>query len=132
MLEQETSKGRIWTGRILSGLTIAFFCFDGVMKLIKPAPVVAATVKLGYPESTIVGIGCVLLISTALYAIPRTAAFGALLLTAYLGGAVATNVRAQQPLFNLMFPVIFAVILWVGLALRHRHIARLALFEPPV
>jgi hypothetical protein len=132
MLEQETSKGRIWTGRVLSGLAIAFFCFDGVMKLVKPAPVVAATVKLGYPESTIVGIGIVLLLSTALYAIPRTAAFGALLLTAYLGGAVATHVRAQQPLFNVIFPVVFAVIIWTGLALRDRRIAHLASFEPPI
>jgi hypothetical protein len=88
------------------------------MKLFKPPIVVEATVRLGYPESTIIGIGVVLLACTLLYLIPRTSILGAVLLTAYLGGAVATNVRAEQPVFNIVFPVIFAGIAWGGLWLR--------------
>lgn len=112
------SRKHVWTGRVLSGLAGAFLLFDAVLKLLKPPFVVAATVQLGYPESTIVGIGVALLASTLLYLVPRTSTFGALLLTGYLGGAVATNVRAEQPLFNIVFPVIFAGILWGGLWLR--------------
>ncbi|HEY4354521.1 MAG TPA: DoxX family protein [Acidobacteriaceae bacterium] len=109
---------RVWTGRILTGLAGAFLLLDAVMKLFKPLPVVQATVHLGYPESTIVGMGIVLLVSTLLYLIPRTSILGAILVTGYLGGAVATNVRVQQPLFNIVFPVIFACIAWGGLWLR--------------
>src|ERR1700676_1216230 len=87
------SKSRLWAGRILTALAAAFLLFDGVMKLVKPPVVVKATVELGYPESTIVGIGVVLLVCTILYLIPRTSILGAVLLTGYLGGAVASNVR---------------------------------------
>lgn len=129
MPEPALSTARVWTGRGFTGLTVVFFAFDGIMKLVKPAPVVDASVnRLGFPESTLVGIGIVLLLSTVLYAIPRTAAFGALLLTAYLGGAVAANVRAQTPLFNNAFPILFAVILWSGLALRDCKVASLIPF----
>lgn len=112
------SRTQLWTGRVLSGIASIFFLLDGVMKLVKPAPVVQATVQLGYPESTIVGIGVVLLVSTILYLIPRTAVFGAILLTAYLGGAVATNVRVSAPWFNILFPVFFGCFVWAGLYLR--------------
>src|SRR5579862_8044628 len=97
------SKPRIWTGHILGGLAVAFLLMDAVMKLFKPPFVVEATVQLGYPESTIVGIGIALLFCTLLYIIPRTAVFGAILLTGYLGGAVASNVRAATPPFNMAF-----------------------------
>ena len=116
------SRKQLWTGRVLSGLAGILFLLDGVMKLVKPAPVVQATVQLGYPESTIVGIGVVLLVSTVLYLIPRTAIFGAILLTAYLGGAVATNVRVSAPLYNLLFPVFFGCIVWAGPYLRDRRL----------
>ena len=129
MPEPAISAARVWTGRVFTGLALIFFAFDGIMKLVKPAPVVEASVnRLGFPESTLIGIGIVLLFSTALYAIPRTAAFGALLLTAYLGGAVAANVRVQTPFFNNVFPILFAVILWTGLALRDSRIAALIPF----
>ena len=121
----ETSKGSVWAGRILSGLGVAFLVFDGVMKLIKPAFVVQATVRLGYPESAIVGIGAVLLVCTLLYIIPRTALVGAVLLTGYLGGAVASGVRISAPLFNIVFPVVFAAILWGGLWLRDERVKAL-------
>lgn len=119
------SEKRLWTGRILTGLSGAFFIFDAVMKLFKPPFVVQATLQLGYPESAIVGIGVALLASTLLYLLPRTSILGAVLLTGYLGGAVASNVRAQQPLFNVVFPVIFACIAWGGLWLRDARLGEL-------
>jgi hypothetical protein len=117
-IASEVSRARLWTGRILSGLATAFLVMDGAMKLAKPAFVVQATVQLGFPETAIVGIGITLLICTLLYVIPRTAVLGAVLLTGYLGGAVASNVRILGPLFNTVFPILFAVLLWSGLWLR--------------
>src|SRR3981189_1301175 len=109
------SKKTLWTGRIISAIPVLFLLMDGVMKLYKPRVVVEATVQLGYPESAIVGIGLVLLASTLLYLIPRTAILGAVLLTGYLGGAVATNVRVSGPFFNIIFPVVLGALLWGGL-----------------
>ena len=91
----ELSRKRLWAGRVLTGLAGAFLIFDGSMKLFKPPVVVEATVRLGYPESTIIGIGVVPLACTLLYLIPRTSILGAILVSGYLGGAVATNVRAE-------------------------------------
>jgi len=98
---------------------------DGVMKLFKPPFVVASTLQLGYSESMIVGIGATLLFCTLLYVIPRTAVLGAILVTGYLGGAVASNVRAATQLFNIAFPVIMACLVWAGLWLRYRDVRRL-------
>src|SRR6266545_1955971 len=113
------SKGRLWTGRIMSALPALFLLVDGVGKLIKPAPVVEGTVQLGYPES-------VLLACTVLYVIPRTAILGAILLTGYLGGAIATHVRVGSPLFShILFPVYLAVLLWGGLYLRDERLRAL-------
>ena len=84
------------------------------MKLFKPPVVVESTLQLGYPESAIVGIGIALLASTILYLIPRTAILGAILLTGYLGGAVATHVRVSAGWFNILFPVFFGAMLWGG------------------
>ncbi|HVY91997.1 MAG TPA: DoxX family protein [Bryobacteraceae bacterium] len=114
-----SNKSRLWAGRVLSTLAILFMVMDGVMKLFKPPFVVQATIQLGYPESKIVGIGVALLISTLLYAMPRTAIFGAILLTGYLGGAVASSVRTSGPLFNILFPAIFGVIVWASLVMRN-------------
>jgi hypothetical protein len=119
------SKKQLWAGRILSGLPAAFMLFDGGMKLFKPAPVVKATLQLGYAESVIVGLGLVLLASTLLYLIPKTALLGAVLLTGYLGGAVASNIRAGQPLFNIIFPMFFGALLWGGLWLRDQRLREL-------
>lgn len=106
-------------GWILSGFIILFLLFDSIGKLIQPQEVIIATVQLGYPESIITGLGLLLLLSTLLYAIPKTSFFGALLLTAYLGGAVATHLRIQHPLFtHTLFPVYVGIILWIGLLLR--------------
>jgi hypothetical protein len=112
------AKKRLWVARILSFLPALFLLLDGVMKLLKPAFVVEATLKLGYPERVILGIGVVLVICTLIYLIPRTAVLGAILLTGYLGGAVATHVRAETGWFEVMFPVILCSLLWAGLILR--------------
>ena len=112
------SKKSLWAGRIVSALPILFLLLDGIMKLFKPALVVQATVQLGYPESVIVPLGIVLTASTLLYAIPRTAVLGAILLTGYLGGAVATHVRLSEGLFPVSFPIIMGVLIWGGLWLR--------------
>ncbi len=112
------SKKRLWVGRILSFLPATFLLVDGIMKLFKPAFVVEATVKLGYPERVIVGLGVVLVACTLIYLIPRTAVLGAILLTGYLGGAVATHVRVGAGWFEILFPVVLGILIWVGLVLR--------------
>jgi hypothetical protein len=105
----------------MSALPAVFLLVDGGMKLVKPAPVVEATVRLGYPESVIFGLGIVLLACTVIYLVPRTSILGAILLTGYLGGAVATHVRVGDGLFPIFFPVILGVLVWGGLFLRdHR------------
>lgn len=103
----------------MSTLAVLFLLMDGVMKLVKPAFVVQATVQLGYPESVIIGLGIVLLACTILYVIPPTNVFGAILLTGYLGGAIATHVRIGSPLLShTLFPVYVAALVWGGLFLR--------------
>jgi hypothetical protein len=88
------------------------------MKLVKPAFVVEANQQLGYSEHLIIPIALVLLVSTILYVIPATAVLGAILLTAYMGGAVATHVRVDAPLFNVVFAVLFGMLVWAGLFFR--------------
>lgn len=112
------AKKQLWVGRIMSALPALFLLVDGGMKLLKPAPVVEATVRLGYPESVIVVLGIVLLACTVVYLLPRTSVLGAILLTGYLGGAVATHVRVGESLFSIFFPVLLGVLVWVGLWLR--------------
>ena len=107
-----------WTGYVLTILPALFLLVDGVMKLFKPGLVVGATTKLGYQESVIVPIGVVLIICTVLYLLPVTSVLGAILLTGYLGGAVATQVRADQGAFAIVFPVIIGALIWGGLYLR--------------
>jgi DoxX-like family len=112
------SRKRFWAGQIMSALPALFLLVDGAMKLVKPEPVVKATVELGYAETVILPLGVVLLACTILYLIPRTAVLGAILLTGYLGGAVPAQVRAGQGLFEILFPVVLGALLWGGLVLR--------------
>jgi len=112
------SKGSLWTGRILSGIVVLFMVFDGVTKVIKVPQVMEATVRIGFPVTTVVGIGVTLLVSVALYVIPSTSILGAILLSGYLGGATAANVRAGSSVFNTLFPIIFGILVWLGLFLR--------------
>jgi hypothetical protein len=110
----------------MSAIPALFLLMDGVMKLVKPAVVVEGTVTLGYQESVIVPLGVVLLVSTLLYVFPRTAVLGAILLTGYLGGAVATHVRVGHPLFShTLFPTYLGALLWGGLYLRDRRLRAL-------
>ena len=110
------SKAPIWIGRTLSMIIVLFMLFDGAVKVIKIQPVVEGTVKAGYPESSIIPIGLAALVSAILYAIPQTAVLGAILLTGYFGGAVATHVRLGDS--NYLFAAMFGVIAWLGIYLR--------------
>ncbi len=119
------SKGSRWAGRIISGLMAVFLVFDAVAKVMKARPVMEASVRIGFPEGTIIGIGAALLVCTVLYVISQTAVLGAILLTGYLGGATAANVRAGTGAFNTCFPVVFGVLVWVGLWLRESRLQAL-------
>jgi len=113
------SKKNIWTGRIMSGLVVVCLSVDASLKVLKNQLAVEGDARLGYPENTVVGIGILLLLCTLLYAIPRTAILGAILLTGYLGGAVATHVRVGNPwLGYVLLPVYIGVLAWGGLFLR--------------
>jgi hypothetical protein len=112
------SKAARWTGRVLGTLAALFLLFDGAMKLARPDFVVEGTLKYGYSEAVIVPLGVVLIASTLLYLVPRTAALGAILLTGYLGGAVDAHVRAGEGAFPVLFPVALGAILWGALYLR--------------
>ena len=112
--------GELWAGRVLSALAVAFLLFDASGKLMRLAPVLEASAKLGYPESTVVPIGVLLGVGLVLYVIPRTSVLGAIYLAAYLGGAVASHYRLGNPLAtHVLFPVYVAAFLWGGLALRN-------------
>ena len=113
------SSARVWSGRILSGLAVAFLAMDASMKLVGVKEAVEGTVTLGYPASVLFGLGVVQAICLGLYLIPRTAVLGAVLWTGYLGGAIATHVRVESPLFtHTLFPIYVAALLWGGLWLR--------------
>lgn len=113
------SMGRVRTGWVISGLVAAFTLFDVAGKFAKPAAVVEAFARTGWPIQLAVPVGMILLICTALYLIPRTSVLGAILLTGYLGGAVATNLRLENPLLtNTLFPVYMGVLIWIWLWLR--------------
>jgi hypothetical protein len=109
---QTTAVSSLWTGRIIISLVVVFMVFDGGVKVLKMAPAVEGTARLGYPTSLVVPIGVISLVCTLLYAIPRTSILGAILLTGYLGGATATQVRLQAPWF--LFPVVIGVLVWLG------------------
>jgi hypothetical protein len=120
------SKRSLWAGRILAGFAAAFLVMDGVMKVIRAQVSVDGTVQLGYPGSIVAGLGVVLLVCTLLYVIPRTAVLGAILLTGYLGGAIATQVRVGNPLFShVLFPVYLAAMVWGAIFLRDRRLRAL-------
>jgi hypothetical protein len=120
-----SAKG-LWTGRVLSALPILFLLFDGIAKVMQLPPFLEGTAKLGYPLSVVVPLGFTLLACTVLYAIPRTSVLGAIFLTGYLGGAVATHARVGNPWFShILFPVYVALLLWGGLFLRDERLRAL-------
>jgi hypothetical protein len=128
-IQPKTSKGMLWTGRIISGLVILFLLFDAMGKIVKAAPVVEGTARVGYPVSEIVPIGITLLLCVVVYLIPRTSILGAILLTGYLGGATATMVRVQDPLF--LMPAGFGVLVWGGLYFRDEALRSLIPLRKP-
>ncbi len=119
------SRALVWTGRVLTGLVVAFLLVDAVGKLIPLAPYVEGTRQAGYGVELLRPLGLLLAIPTLLHVIPRTQFFGALLLTAYFGGAVATHLRIGTPVW---FPVVLCIVLWAGYAMRS---ARLRAFLRP-
>ena len=113
------SKKSVWTGRVLSGLVTAFMVFDAVIHLMRPAPVVEAFAKLGLPLRLAVTLGIIELVCVVLYVIPQASILGAILLTGYLGGAVAIQMTTSKSLFGeILFPVYVGVMVWGGLYLR--------------
>lgn len=109
----------LWTGRILSGLAVAFLTFDAGLKLFAVPAAVEGTAQLGYPASTLPVIGIIQVVCLVLYLISATAPLGAILWTGYLGGAIATHLRVGSLLFtHTIFPIYVAAFLWAGLWLR--------------
>lgn len=120
-------------GQVITALTAAFLLFDGIIHVLKIEPVVDSFRELGFPGDTAVGIGVLELICLALYLVPRTSVLGAILLTGYLGGAVAAQLRIEAPLFStLLFPVYTGVFLWAGLYLRDAKVRELVPSRSPV
>jgi hypothetical protein len=117
------SRRTLWTGRVLSTLAVLFLLFDSVGKLLEVEPFVAGTTELGYPASVVFTLGVILLLCVVVYVIPSTSVLGAVLLTGYLGGAIATHVRVESPLFShTLFPIYVALFVWGGLVLRDRRV----------
>ena len=122
------SRTALWTGRVLSGIAVLFLLFDGAIKLVPIQPVTDSLRELGYPatDSFARFLGVITLICTALYAWPRTALLGAVLLTAIMGGAIASHLRLGDPLFShTLFCVYLGLLFWVGLWLRDERVRRI-------
>lgn len=119
----------LWTGRALSGLAILFLLFDASMKFFMdklPPEALEAGAALQWPIELMPTVGTILLLCTILYIIPRTAIVGAVLLTGYLGGAIASHVRVSNPLFShTLFPIYVAIFIWLGLYLRDARVKSL-------
>ncbi len=120
------SHAAIWTGRILSAVTVLFLLFDGVIHLLVIAPVADALGRLGYPVNFGMALGIVEIVCVILYVTPLTSIFGAILLTGYLGGAVAVQLRIGAPLMSTaLFPVYVGLLIWAGLCLRDKRLRAL-------
>ena len=123
---RSTGRGAVWTGRIISGFAVLFMLFDSITKMMLNPYVLKASANLGFGAGSIQAIGIILLACVTIYVTPRTSIIGAILLTGYLGGAVATNLRIGTPLFsNILFPVYFGILVWAGLYLRNRRVREL-------
>jgi hypothetical protein len=114
-----STRAMVWTGRIMSGVVLLFLVMDGTAKLMMIQPVVDATAQIGYPLDLVRPIGIIGLVCAVLYAVPRTAILGAILTTGLLGGAIASHMRLEDPLFShTLFGVYVGVLAWGGLYLR--------------
>jgi uncharacterized glyoxalase superfamily protein PhnB len=127
--------GQQWTRRAgwgISGLMVVFLLFDSIAKLALEQHVVEATTMIGYPAAVIRPLGLICLVCTILYAVPRTSILGAILLTGYLGGAIASKVRIEDPLFtSVLFGVYFGILIWGGLYLRDERLRSLIPLRRP-
>jgi len=124
------SKKSFWAGRILSILIVLLMLFDGISKVMKPASVVQDFAQAGWPPSLVVVVGAIALVCAALYAIPRTSILGAILLTGYLGGATASNLRIGLSMIIVLAPAILGVLAWVALFLREPRLRVLVPLKP--
>lgn len=126
MTARSTTPARIWTARVLTGLSASFLLMDSLMKVLKLAPAVQGTAELGFPADSVATLGWLQLLCVTLYLVPRTATLGAILITGYLGGAIATHVRLGNPLFtHVLFPSYIALMVWGGLYLRESRLQQL-------
>jgi DoxX-like family len=126
MNSEKPTSTRPVIGSILTGLVSAFLAFDVVLKVLQLAPAVQTTTELGYPAETVLWIGLIELVCLVLYLVPRTSVLGAVLLTGYLGGAIATHVRVGSPLLGYtLFPIYVAAMLWGGIYLREARLREL-------
>lgn len=124
------SKKMLWAGRTTSTLSVLFLLFDSIIHLMKIDPVVESFAHLGYPISLAVSLGILELFCIVVYVIPRTSILGAVLLTGYLGGAVATQLRIGEPLLShVFFPVYVGAMIWGGLYFRDNWLRTLVPFR---
>lgn len=121
------SRKMIWVGRVVSAIPVLLMLFSAGMKFAKPAPVVQGMVRFGYPESQLFVLGVLESLSCIVYLIPRTAVLGAILMTGYLGGATASNVRIGDP--SYIMPVLLGVMVWGGLFFREERLRALIPFR---
>lgn len=120
------SRTMVWTGRILSGLGAGLMLVDSLVKVLKLAPAVKGTAELGFPPESVMVLGILELAGTLLYLFPRTTLLGAIVLTGYLGGAIATHVRLSNPLFtHVLSPTYIALLIWGGMYLREERLRTL-------
>lgn len=112
------SKPRLWTGRVLTALTVLFLAVDSGAKILEAEPAVKGSIQLGFAPSATFGIGILLAACTLIYLVPRTAGLGAVLLTGYLGGAIAIHVRAGNGAFPIGFTLAVGALIWLALLLR--------------
>lgn len=124
------SKGRLWAARIMGGIAVLFLLFDGVSKVMRAPQSVQGTTQMGFSPAIVPTLGVILVACVVLYVIPRTAVLGAILLTAYLGGAVAAQVRLGRPLLGFtLFPVYVALFVWGALYVRDERVRALIPFR---
>lgn len=126
--DHQISKGRLWISYILQGLVVLLFLFGAVSNILQSEMAVKGAMDLGYSSASVFYMGLILLISTLLYIIPKTTIFDAVLLTGWLGGAVATHVLHNDPVFNMIFPVVFGILIWLSIWLRNNQLRQLLPF----
>lgn len=119
------SKVRLWASYILQGIVVVMFLMGSIMNLLQTEEAVTGAVAMGYPKEAVLYMGIILLIGTLLYAISRTVLFGAIILTGWLGGAIATHVIHGDPIFNIIFPILFGIVVWGSILLRNEKLKAL-------